>query len=239
MLFRITILIFTYYIFAASSAQAAWIRTSPPKKWQKSSRSSKPSSTTTYCKSKKIISRANKQNASKEQPTLVTQYKNEKYSVTIPGSWQVIEDKQQLPDTLDVLCIASSHEGQLTPSINIATSSTKKTQSEYMEEVLSYHRNDPNTYSSKFFHMIPAKTGSFAILQTETQHPAWGKIFLIQGIQVHNFQAYVFNCSTTFEDYQQTSASLFAMMTSFELLEKEKLSGDSMLENSLQQFRSP
>lgn len=163
-------------------------------------------------------------------------YANDDYSLQIPNNWQGIDDKTQLPEKLDVVFIGPG-TGSLTPTINIAQEITSKTQPEYIEEILAYHRSDEKTLTSSVFTQIAATNGSFTIIKTE-KSSSWGKVFCLQAVIILNHCAYILTSTTTLDDYPTVSLIFLKTVSSFQLSDKTALSGDSVLEEALKQLNS-
>lgn len=155
---------------------------------------------------------------------------HEAYSCSIPTAWQCIQDKQQLPEKVDAVFIGTGRGG-LTPTIHIAQETTPKTISEYIEEVLAYHKHSDTTLESTVFTQLPARNCHFYVLKTE-KHTSWGRVFCLQAITIVNHVAYIFTSNSTQEDYPDISLLFLKTVSSFQITEKDD-SGTAILENAL------
>ncbi|BAE81096.1 conserved hypothetical protein [Chlamydia felis Fe/C-56] len=188
-----------------------------------------------------VAKRANKGRRTTQQPMakpLISwvSYSGDEYSIRIPSNWQCINDKTQLPEKLDVVFIGQG-TGALTPTINIAQEITSKNQSEYIEEVLAYHKANDMTLESSVFTHIQSPNGEFTIIKTE-KNSSWGKVFCLQGIAVINHKAYIFTSTATLDDYPNVSLIFLKTVSSFKLSAKEATSGDAILEEALKALQT-
>ncbi|AHK63324.1 hypothetical protein [Chlamydia avium] len=200
------------------------------KRKQKNSPSIKSSKSRTGSVSKKRSVSTNK-----TKPLISWElYSAEEYSIQIPSNWQGINDKTQLPDKLDVVFIGKG-SGSLTPTINISQEITAKSQPEYIEEILTYHKSNDMTLDSSVFAHIKSPSGEFTIIKTE-KNSSWGKVFCLQGVSVINHTAYIFTSTATLDDYPAVSLIFLKTVASFKLSNKETMSGDAILKEALKQF---
>lgn len=173
-------------------------------------------------------------------PQEYSSYSNDNYSFCIPSTWQCINDKSQLPEKLDAIFIGQGRGG-LTPTINIAQELTNKTSSEYLEEVLAYHKGSESTLESSIFTQIQAHNATFHLLKTE-KNTSWGKVYCLQAISILHHTAYIITSTSTQDDYPEVSVHFLKAVASFKLSEKMEAQGDAVLENALkilQQEQTP
>ncbi|WP_201457053.1 hypothetical protein [Chlamydia sp. 17-3921] len=163
-----------------------------------------------------------------------TSYSGAGYTIRFPQTWQCIDDKAQLPEKLDAVFIGRG-SGSLTPTINLAQEITSKTPSEYIEEILSYHKTKDSTLESSIFARIQSPSGEFTIIKTE-KNSSWGRVYCLQAVAVLNHSAYIFTSTSTLEDYPELSLIFLKTVASFELDANEILSGTSVLEEALKKF---
>lgn len=157
---------------------------------------------------------------------------SEAYSIKMPHTWQCIDDKTQLPEKLDMVFFGQG-SGGLTPTLNLAQEVTRKSQQEYVEEVLAYHKQSDSTLTSAIFTHIPVRDGQFTIIKTE-KTSSWGKVFCLQGVMIFDNTAYVLTSTATLEDYPAISKIFLKAITSFTLSNKMAFTGDEILEKALQ-----
>ncbi|WP_213357565.1 hypothetical protein [Chlamydiifrater phoenicopteri] len=160
-----------------------------------------------------------------------TTYFGEDYSIKLSSIWQCIEDKQQLPEKIDLLFIGKG-VSSLTPTINVASEITQKNFTEYAEEIISYHLQDSNTLSSAVFTSVRSPCCEFIIIKTE-KNSCWGQVVFLQAVTVKNNKVYLFNCMSAWDDFPQISQEFLKTVTSFQLKKSRELSGDEILEQAL------
>ncbi|SYX09154.1 hypothetical protein C834K_0707 [Chlamydia poikilotherma] len=163
-------------------------------------------------------------------------YSSDAYSIRIPNNWQCINDKTQLPEKLDVVFIGQGI-GSLTPTINISQEITSKNQTEYIGEILAYHKANEMTLESSVFTHIQSANGEFTIIKTE-KNSSWGKVFCLQGVAVINHKAYIFTSTATLDDYPNVSLIFLKTVSSFKISAKEATSGDAILEEALKALQA-
>ncbi|WP_213318214.1 hypothetical protein [Chlamydiifrater volucris] len=179
------------------------------------------------------LSRRYEKKCSKEKlcVTKGTTYCGEDYSIHLSSDWQCIEDKQQLPEKIDLLFIGKGISS-LTPTINVASELTQKNSTEYAEEIISYHLQDPNTFSSSVFSTVRSPCCEFIIIKTE-KNSCWGQVVFLQAVTVKNRKVYLFNCMSAWDDFPSISQEFLKTVTSFQLKEGRDMSGDEILEQAL------
>ncbi|ANH78868.1 hypothetical protein [Candidatus Chlamydia sanziniae] len=158
-------------------------------------------------------------------------YSHTDYTIRIPTSWQCIDDKVQLPEKLDVVFIGQG-TGSLTPTINIAQEVTSKQLSEYIEEILAYHKANELTLESSVFTQIQSPSGEFTIIKTEKKS-SWGRVFCLQAVTIVNHNAYIVTSTATLDDYPTLSFTFLKTVASFQLTSKESSSGNVILQEAL------
>lgn len=167
-------------------------------------------------------------------PEKYISYSEENYHLSIPQSWQCINDKTQLPEKLDMVLIGKG-AGGLTPTINIAQETTTKPLADYLAEAIAYHKASETTLNSAIFTTLPAVNCEFTIVKTE-KTSSWGKVICLQAIAIANHTAYVFTGTTTLDDYESISLVFLKTVSSFALSETQATSSDAVLEKALKQL---
>ena len=213
-------------------------RSKTPQRFRKSFKSpeiKKP----TYKQPKRHSQPRNKKKFSQRKPSspnlLWSSYSGVGYTINYPETWQCIDDKTQLPEKLDAVFIGRGI-GQLTPTINLAQEITSKGISEYVEEVLTYHKTQDTTLESSIFTHIQSQSGEFTIIKTE-KNSSWGRVYCLQAIAVLNHTAYILTSTTTLADYPELSLIFFKAVASFSLEASKIPSGDAILEEALKKFK--
>lgn len=230
-------------LFAAPIPKSVIARRQQSKKAIPSSRSSlrKQAPSFRSPRSQSVVKGVNKRTKKKSSPCVSVTlesfwYSNEAYSCRPPQSWQCIQEKAQLSETVDVLFIGQG-KGGLTPTIHIAQEITPKSILEYIEEVLAYHKQNNATLETSVFTQIPAHNCHFYILKTE-MNTSWGRVFCLQAITIVNHVAYVLTSNSAQEDYPDVSLLFLKTVASFKLAKIKEESGDTVLENALKALQN-